>query len=391
MVQTLSLIGTYGLGLLTLILFSSLYVLIFFAGQYRKLSLVFFLGLGSLCLFYGQWYINTNQEGVYDDFQIVMVQPNIHQTEKWDPPKLSQNVEQLVRLAKQSNLQPLTATQTITVPKLYIWPEASVPFLVESGSKIAVYITQFLRPEDFLIIGYNRLEATGKTPNAIGETPSEQIAKQAKAATEYQDNDKQFNSLAVLNHKGEILTTYDKAHLVPFGEYIPFRNIIPSFIDTLAPGTGDFSVGSGIKTLTLNGFPSFSPLICYEAIFAGDVISKKAVQPEKRPKWLLNLTNDGWYLGSAGIYQHLHITRMRTIEEGMPLVRVNYRGISAVFDSRGRMTADILFDHAEAKVINLPKPNQNLTVYARFGDRIYYALMLLLCFIMFGFIIRQKQ
>ena len=279
------------------------------------------------------------------DFSLVIVQPNILQIHKWAPDRLRFNIDTLVRLSQQSRLQPQSG---ITYkPKLFIWPEAAVPYVIESEGGFARYITQYLQPGDYLIVGAPRQ----------GDTAH-----------------KHFNSLVVLDHQGKILTSYDKAHLVPYGEYVPYRQFMPDFIEILSPGDHEYSPGIGLKTLSIKGLPSFSPLICYEAIFTQEVIKQG---PGERPKWLLNLTNDGWYLDSAGIYQHLHLTRMRAIEEGIPLVRVVYRGISAVFDANGRFTAQIPFDEAQGLVTQLPQPLAARTLYSLYGSTPYGILLLI--------------
>ena len=137
-----------------------------------------------------------------------------------------------------------------------------------------------------------------------------------------------INSIIAVSPEGRVIATYDKHHLVPFGEYVPLRHWLP--IDRLAPGHGSFAEGPGPKTLQIPGAPPFSPLICYEAIFPGEVVDS-----DLRPDWLLNLTNDAWFGTSAGPHQHLAIAKLRAIEEGMPLVRV---ASTAVIDPYGRIS-----------------------------------------------------
>ena len=141
-----------------------------------------------------------------------------------------------------------------------------------------------------------------------------------------------FNSLVALDPGGDVAAVYDKAHLVPFGEYMPLAGLLPI---RLVTGGMDFSAGPGRVALAPPGLPPFGALICYEVIFPG------AVVPQPRPDWLVNITNDGWFGISAGPWQHLAAARLRAVEEGLPLARAAQTGISAVFDSRGRQLASI--------------------------------------------------
>ena len=132
---------------------------------------------------------------------------------------------------------------------------------------------------------------------------------------------------------GAISATYDKAHLVPFGEYLPFQNFLESIgLEQLTRVRGGFSAGPRLRTLSIPGLPPAAPLVCYEAIFPGEVI------PEgPRPSWMLNVSNDAWFGLTPGPYQHFLQARLRTIEEGLPLVRATNNGISAVIDPLGRI------------------------------------------------------
>jgi len=159
---------------------------------------------------------------------------------------------------------------------------------------------------------------------------------------------------------GAIAGVFDKFHLVPLGEYVPLRGIIP--LEKVTPGMTDFTAGPGPRTLPLPGLPPAGPLICYEVIFGGNIVDRAS-----RPGWLLNATNDAWFGISSGPYQHFASARFRTIEEGLPLVRAANNGISAVVDAHGRTLARL--DLGATGILDADLPLAlPATPYARFGD-----------------------
>jgi len=181
------------------------------------------------------------------------------------------------------------------------------------------------------------------------------------------------NSVHAVDARGQLLATYDKHHLVPFGEYMPLRDLL-SF-SKLAYGAIDYTPGPGPRTLHLPGLPPVSPLVCFEAIFPGNV-----TDPGDAPDWLLNLTNDGWFGQTAGPYQHLQAARLRAVEEGLPLVRAANTGISAFFDPLGRELASLPLGATGVLDAELPKPLPGRTVYAVTGDWLLLAVLILSCF-----------
>ena len=171
------------------------------------------------------------------------------------------------------------------------------------------------------------------------------------------------NSVFAVDRAGELGARYDKVDLVPFGEYLPFRSLFARLgLEKLTAGSVDYLPGDGRRTVDLAGLPPFSPLVCYEAIFAGRTVA------EPRPDWLLNVTIDTWFGRSVGPYQHLAMARMRAIEEGLPLVRVANSGISAVIDPMGRIRRSLPLAARGTLDVVLPAAREP-TVFAtrRFG------------------------
>lgn len=261
---------------------------------------------------------------------IRLVQPNADQSLKWQPEHAGTFFRRHLDLT--------AVPPEGKAPDLIVWPETAVPFLLED-------------PWD----GLERMvAAAGTTPVAFGVQRSEGL--------------RGFNSLAVLGRDAlgapQVQAVYDKHHLVPFGEFIPGGDLLADWlsIPSFAPKEGyGYSAGPGPALLDLGpGLGGVLPLICYEAVFA---YFPRAVD---RPGWMLQVTNDAWFGDRSGPFQHLALNRLRSIETGLPLVRVANTGVSAVVDARGRITASLPLNvqgHLdEALPAALPP-----TPYARFG------------------------
>jgi apolipoprotein N-acyltransferase len=243
-----------------------------------------------------------------------------------------------------------------------IWPESAFPFLLTHEPDAFAQIADLLPAGTVLITGAAR---------AASVAPGERLRHA-------------YNSIYVIDHDGSILTVYDKVHLVPFGEYLPFQATLERFgLMQLTKVQGGFLPGDRRRLMTLAGAPPALPLICYEIIFAGDVVARG-----ERPGWLLNLTNDGWFGTSTGPYQHFQQARMRAIEEGLPLVRAANTGVSAVVDPFGRVIKSLPLG-AEG-VIDAPLPVRlDPTFFARFGD--LWAAILVLVSLGFCAMVRGRE
>lgn len=293
-IQPAQLIGTHGLSLITLLL-AGLPVL-----GWRRAAPLLATGIAAWAGF-GAWAL---QRPVPSEVaaRIVLVQGNVPQDVKWEE---AQRVPIFRRYLQLSAEAAARATESHPgQPVLVIWPETASPFLLTQDAAAREAIAAALPPGALLLAGSVRAAWDGDGRLS-----------------------RLWNSMVTLDSEGVLGPVYDKAHLVPFGEYMPLGGLLPIRVVT---GGLDFSAGPGRVTLSLPGVPAVSPLICYEVIFSGRVVGTE------RPGWLLNLTNDAWFGHSAGPYQHLAAARLRAVEEGLPLVRAAQTGISAVFDASGR-------------------------------------------------------
>lgn len=282
-------------------------------------------------------------DALVPDVRLRIVQANIAQRDKWD---------QNLRAAHLERHLALSRTPAETAPTHVIWPETAVPFLLAN---------------DVLA----RVRAAAAAP-AGGALITGSVRR-----TFHKNTQQLRNALLVIDAAADVQRVYDKSHLVPFGEYVPLRGVLP--IDKIVPGQGDFVAGAGRRLLEIPGLPAVSPLICYEAIFSGRVTPRGA-----RPGLLLNLTNDAWFGTFAGPQQHFAIASTRAVEEGLPLVRAANTGISAVVDPYGRVIARLGIGEQAVLDSGLPVA-LSPTPFARWGELIpmvmaalFFALALVL-------------
>ena len=265
------------------------------------------------------------------------MQPNLQQDEKFNYAQKQQVMARYLALSDRANGPQSAGVRDATH---LIWPESAFPFFLTREADALAQIATLLAGGPVLITGGIRAPegATGPITRA-------------------------YNSVYVIDRNGSVLSVYDKVHLVPFGEYLPFQSLLERIgLMQLTKVRGGFLAGDRHRAMNVPGAPSMLPLVCYEIIFPGDVVPRG-----ERPGWLLNLTNDGWFGISAGPYQHFQQARIRAIEEGLPLVRAANSGISAVVDPLGRVIAALPLGTEGVLDANLPQPVPP-TAYVRAGD-----------------------
>ena len=253
---------------------------------------------------------------------VVLVQGNVPQGQKWSQGLAVQIFRHYLTLTEQGRARAGTG------PFVAIWPETAFPGLLQIDERARQAIQQ----------------ETGGAPSLIG-------------SVRFDDQRRPRNSLVALTDSGTIAAIYDKWHLVPFGEYIPDWLPLPLMV---MPG-GGFASGPGPQTLHVPQLPPVGALICYEAIFSGQIVDRN-----DRPDWLVNVTNDAWFGNSTGPRQHLAAARMRAVEEGLPLMRAANTGISAAFDARGHELGRLGMQQTGTLAVTLPGALP-ATLFARFG------------------------
>lgn len=301
--QPAAIFSIYGLSVLAL-LFACLPAVWIWQSKESSQLPTFIIALLVICPFlWGEWRLMhaPSADAYQRAFPIRLVQPNIPQQLKWHPDTRMKAFQRHIELTESSYGD--------VPPTLVIWPESALPFILEEEPSFRRQMAQALPQGSYLMTGAIRWDG---------------------------QQEKIWNALQVMDDKGDIVASYDKYKLVPFGEFVPFREIFP-FINKITPGGRDFSAGEGAETLSVYNIPPFSPMICYEAIFPEHI----AKEDDVSPRWLLNVTNDGWFGDSTGPHQHFHMTRVRAVEQGLPLVRVANTGISGVIDEYGRVIAKL--------------------------------------------------
>jgi len=346
-------IGTYGLSGLT-VLFAGIALIALLHRRFLALATFLLIAIASQVVGRGA------TEARPDAPLVRVVQPNIGQEGVSDPDYPERVLQALI--AGSGTPGPK--------PRLLVWPEGMVNYFVEDGYPAGWYggvpagytrarIAALLGPRDMALV----------SGNALFFDRQDRLTGAG-------------NSVFVLSPQAGLGQRYDKAHLVPYGEYLPMRTLLaPLGLARLVMGDIDFVPGPGPRNLNVPGFGQVGVQVCYEIIFSGQVVDRA-----HRPALIFNPSNDAWF-GSWGPPQHLAQARMRAIEEGLPILRATPTGISAVIDADGRLVATVPPHRADAIEVPLPAPHAP-TLFARLGN--WLAALIAVSFAFIAIAIRRR-
>jgi apolipoprotein N-acyltransferase len=325
--QTASLVGLWGMTFLSVAIFASPAALIDGSSRGRKPWLAPLAALSLLVAMgaYGGARLAL-QPTELTKVRLRIMQPNLQQDVKFNYAAKAEVMQKYLTLSDRASGPQSTGVRDA---QILIWPESAFPFFLTREADAMAQIAELLPKGTVLMTGSGRA----------------------------------YNSIYLIDHDGGVLSVYDKLHLVPFGEYLPLQAWMEKlgFVQ-LTKVHGGFIPGARRRTMEIPQAPAALPLICYEAIFPGNLAAS-----DDRPGWIVNLTNDGWFGNSTGPYQHLQQVRLRAIEEGLPVVRAANTGISAVIDPSGRIVARLGLGIEGVLDATLPTALPP-TLYARLRD-----------------------
>lgn len=349
--QSAAYLGAYGLSFLMTLVAVLPASLISPSGEWRMRPLIAVLILPLILMSGGAMRLQNHPTQMHEDLTLVLVQAGIGQKEKWQRDKLHEHFRTYMDMSA-------TALEAVKTPNVaIIWPETAIAYPVDEQPGTRFLISKILDRNGVIITGAPRFERLG--------------------ADEYAA----WNSIFAIDNAGNITGAYDKAHLVPFGEYVPLRPLLARIgIERIVESLADFRAGPGPMTLTLNGLPAFSPLVCYEAIFPGRVTAHEG----PRPQWLANLSNDAWFGDSSGPAQHYALARLRAVEEGLPLIRATPTGISVATDPLGREIARLEQGKKGVLLTSIPLPLDTSPLFSEWGHLLYFLLIsviFVICFV----------
>lgn len=342
--QTVSLWGTPALTLL-IVAWAATWPFIFNGPRLHRFTAALIIATLPLCWAWGSYRLQHGVVANVDGVSIRIVQPNISQDSKWRDKNARAIFDQLLEMSARAAPDGTPVTHII-------WPETAVSFLIDESDVAKVDLAQLLGGNKTLVTGALRRDV-----NTTGDG----------------EGNKVYNSILTFDGSGTVVSRYDKWRLVPGGEFLPFEWLLePLGFRKVVTVPGSFAAGQGPVSLAIPGAPEAGFGICYEAIFPDHF-----VDPRKRPGWLINVTNDGWFGNSTGPYQHLAQARLRTIEQGLPMVRAANTGVSAVIDPYGRILSSLPL--SESGILDMSLP-QSLppTFFADYGELIFAVMLLLL-------------
>ena len=316
--QLTSVIGVYGLSFVTILFISIIFDTLIKNANYL-MCFVSILSLVSVYL-WGLYRLDKNPTEYVENITLRLVNGNILREMQITQERANEVLEKYITLSTERNMRDISYV---------IWPEGAIDFRVDNYLINAIK----LKLDANIILGAHRVN----------------------------ENDL-FNSLYV----NDANLYYDKRHLVPFGEYIPLRKILP--ISTIVPMLKEMSSNKNTnRNITVSSLPTFIPSICYEAIFPNAIINRKETP---KAKWILNITDDAWFGRSLEQYQHADLAKVRAVEEGIPMVRVANAGINTVIDGYGRVVSLMPFGEAAILDVKLPTDIKNVTIYSEIANYI---------------------
>ncbi len=365
MSQMAAFVGVYGLGFITVVIFCGLAVVRPQNGLKGWWPVLLGLGLWAGCFAIGETRLMTTTVGT-TSLVVRIIQPNVGQRAKWTLGSFDRIFTDYVAMTKAPSrpgggfvawpettqpsliLQPLQ--RDASAPSIVIWPEGALPAsaddLFSNESWTAPVLTTMLRDNQSLIMGVSRTDGDGAGRSVWR------------------------NSMMVMHQSGKMTVVdgfYNKYKLVPFGEFTPFTGVLSHLgVKALTHFDDGFTPGARTHSVKFNNIPRFLPLICYEGIFPSlDMTSYTSDSDPKRPRWIVNISNDAWFGPTTGPRQHLNLASYRAIEEGLPMVRSTPTGISVLVDPLGRVVRGKILDLGQRGYLDLTIPSAaKLTAYS---------------------------
>lgn len=356
LMQSAAVVGLYGMNALAVLIYCV--PVVFLTGERKAFALAMAIMLLCAQVGFGLYRMsNIPQIADYNQVQrwVRLVQPSIEQSEKLDSQVRMAMFDAHLKLSEAPN------RAGSAEPEMVIWPETSVPYILDYVPAAKMRIASTLKPQQFAIVGAVRSDGGPE------------------------DEEKHyFNTIEVIDGNGQILDASDKVHLVPFGEYLPYQSLFDKIgLRGIADTVGGYTAGEGRKTVTLpNGFV-YLPLICYEVIFPYGLDYQGPA-----PDAILNVTNDAWFGVTPGPFQHFDQARLRAVELGIPLIRAANNGISAVVDPYGRIVASL--GQNKVGFLDVPIPPAIVPIWYK-GPNFFHAFVIIAVILIFSIILGRSN